>query len=380
MIGTVGPDSAKFLFRADATRRAALHLGPLGAPLPVVAWIYPEASRDFVGEPEVLGLLPDTDYVYFLEIDDVVQGGLEIFRTAPEVGAPVDVSIAFGSCSRYDDQPIWPFIQALDPDLFFFIGDNHYANSADLNALRWYYRWGMERAGRAELLASVPSMATWDDHDYVGNNTDGDDAGKETALRVFDEYWANPSGGTEATPGVFFSWSHGDIDFFFLDVRYYRGFDNSILGAEQTQWLYDGLDASTATFKLLLSGSQWTSHGSSDSWATFPEATAALYEHIRDQAIDGVVLLSGDVHRSEFRLNPGADGGYDFPEIVSSPLANSQSSCGGDGELLACFNSSSYWATLDIDTTVADATLLATIWDETGVEMAAWMILASELE
>ena len=37
--------------------------------------------------------------------------------------------IAFGSCARErEPQPIWTEIIAKDPDLFLFIGDNHYAD------------------------------------------------------------------------------------------------------------------------------------------------------------------------------------------------------------------------------------------------------------
>ena len=93
------------------------------------------------------------------------------------------------------------------------------------------------------------------------------------------------------------------------------------------------------------------------------------------------MLLSGDVHRSEFRLTPrSADGGYDLPEIVSSPLANGGSLCGFDDQLIDCFVGSSYFVTLDIDTSATDPTLLATIWDQYGVLLADWLILRSELE
>ncbi len=381
MLGAVGPDSARVHFRADATRQVAVHLGATGAgPPPVAAWVYPSATRDFTGEVTIDGLVPDTEHRYYLAVDGVPVGEQHTFRTAPPDGAPDDFSIAFGSCSRYDEQPVWEHVAFAAPDLFFFIGDNHYGNTDDRDSLRWYYRWGLERAGRGELAAYTSTLATWDDHDFTGNNTDGTEPGKDVALRVFDEYWANPSAGTDATPGTFFAWRWGDVDFFFLDDRYHRGFDDSILGAEQTQWLVDQLSASTATFKLLLSGSQWTGWGSNDSWASFPEATAALYEHIADEGIDGVVLLSGDVHRSEFRLNPGADGGYDLPEITSSPLANSGSVCGFDSELIECHNGDSYFVTVDVDTTVADPTLIATIWSQLGVELGSWVISHSDLQ
>jgi hypothetical protein len=43
-------------------------------------------------------------------------------------------------------------------------------------------------------------LATWDDHDYCGNNTDRSCDAKETVLRAFSDDWANPSFGLPTTP------------------------------------------------------------------------------------------------------------------------------------------------------------------------------------
>lgn len=189
------------------------------------------------------------------------------------------------------------------PDAFFFVGDNHYANSPDRDSLRWYYRRSLEVPERGLLLSHTPTLATWDDHDFVGNNTIGSSPGKATALRVFSEYWANPSVGTPATPGVFFTHRMGDVEVFFLDDPYYRSDEanpnGTMLGAEQTAWLETELEASTATFKLLITGSMWSTTGG-ESWSDF-RWRAARCSTSSATGIDGVVLLAGDVHRSELR-------------------------------------------------------------------------------
>ena len=138
---------------------------------------------------------------------------------------------------------------------------------------------------------------------------------------------------------------------------------------------------STATFKLLISGSQFTSDGSDDSWAAYPAAWERFLEAVVENDVEGVVLLSGDVHRSEFRVLPGALGGYDLPELTSSPTANSNSSCPWDeDELLACHDDANFFISLDFDTTAADPTLDATIVDEFGIVRDQWLIRRSELE
>jgi alkaline phosphatase D len=137
---------------------------------------------------------------------------------------------------------------------------------------------------------------------------------------------------------------------------------------------------STATFKLIAGGSQFTEHGSSDSWAAFPEAQTAFREAIVAHDIEGVILLSGDIHATELRFLPGADGGYSLPELTSSPLANTNFSCGSDDELIACFDSDDYFIGLEIDTTRTDPSVEATVCDGSGAPLASWEILPSELE
>lgn len=378
MLGAVGTRDARVWWRTDGTRRSALRVArsaeALAEAAPVhVAW--PDAIDDTTTTAQILGLEPDTTWFYDLEIDGARFGPWS-FTTASEVPGPTRV--AFGSCSRDDEQPIFEAIRAYDPDLFLFVGDNHYANSSELSDLRQYYRWAHERPGRAELLHEASILATWDDHDYTGNNTDGAAAGKDEALRAFTNYWANPDYGLSDVPGVFSTHRMGDVEVFLLDDRYYRGLEESILGSAQEAWLLDALQSSDATFKLVVSGSQFTLEGSDDSWGVYPEAQARLLQGIADRAVSGVVLLSGDIHRSELRLLPGIS--YDLPELTSSPMATSNSACRSSDELIACADDGNYFVGIDIDTALADPALVATIFDEAGAEVASWTIVRSALE
>ncbi len=54
----------------------------------------------------------------------------------------------------------------------------------------------------------------------------------------------------------------------------------------------------------------------------FPEDRLGLFSYIRENDIDGIVLLSGDDDEAEIKAIPmSQDGGYDLYEFVSSPLA-----------------------------------------------------------
>src|SRR5437879_10728615 len=83
--------------------------------------------------------------------------------------------IAFGSCAHQDrPQPIWAPIVATRPELFLFIGDTIYADTEDIKVMRAKYAKLAAEPGYQKLLKTCPVLATWDDHDYGGN-----DAGAE---------------------------------------------------------------------------------------------------------------------------------------------------------------------------------------------------------
>lgn len=382
MLGGLEPDRARVWIRTDATRRAGLRLALTEAldDARVVAWADPSPRQDFTHVFDVTGLVPETRYVAGVELDGVLDPDSTVaFTTPPLAGTPGDFTFSFGSCSKYDEQPIFGPIAAEEPDLFLFVGDNHYANSSDLNSLRWFYRWALAVPERAALVRQTPTLATWDDHDFVGNNTDGNDSGKETALRVFQEYWANPSYGTDSVPGVFHHSETRDLGFFLIDDRYYRSVEeDDFLGAAQTTWLLDALTASTATFKFVVGGSQWTLDGSDDSWASFPVARDALFQAAIDQGVEGLVLLSGDIHRSEF-LWLEQPGGYDLLELTSSPLANSNSTCTTRDGQLFCYDDDRYYVRVDVSSDDDDPWFVATVVNEAGEDLASTVVRRSEL-
>jgi len=363
MNGAAFAEGARVWFRTDRTRRVELRVAATAdalATAPAVAVRYPGPDADFTEVVEVYGLGDHQEWAYSLVVDGVVHGPYTLV-SGPADGAPGVRRVAFGSCTKDDEQPLFAAIREAEPDLFLFVGDNHYANSDDLGGLRQWYRWAHERDERAELLREAAIYATWDDHDYVGNDTDGSAAGKASALRAFGDYWANGELGLADVPGVFSAHTFGDVAIWLLDDRYWRGTDDSVLGAPQEAWLLESVAASEATFKLVVSGSQWNLDGHADSWAAFPDAQARVVDAL--SAVPGVLLLSGDIHTSELVEVPAA--GYTLPELTSSPLA---------------YNDVGKVIYLDIDTTVPDPTLLARIVDLDGVELDRWELLRSELE
>ena len=376
-------DGARIWFRTDATRQVIVRVSDTREEVgqgPPVHYAYPKAEDDMTYTAHIRGLRPDTLYWYELEIAGERYGPWS-FKTAPLPDTPTRMKFAFGSCSKYDTQPIFGTLSLFDPDVFIFIGDNHYGDTPNLSANRQYYRWAHERPLRKEFMRERSILATWDDHDYVGNNTDGSDAGKENAIKAFSEYWANASYGVGNTRGAFTRQRYGEVEFFLIDDRYFRGIDGKMLGPTQEQWLIDSLSESTATFKFIGSGSQWTPDGSNDSWASFDADRQRIFDAIVARRIEGVVLLSGDVHFSEFLLLSGSAGGYSIPELTSSPLANSNSRCAGHrGAQGPCLDDDYYFVGVTVDTTLEDPTLEASIFSLGGVPLSTWTIRLSQLQ
>jgi alkaline phosphatase D len=404
LIGAVEPDRARIWVRTDVTRRVGLRLSgqPALDAAPVVAWADTAAAADFTATLEAAQLAPGTTYYYGVEIDGVLHSEPSwSFTTPPPRGQPGAFTFAFGSCARQEHpQDIFGAIAQARPDLFLFIGDNHYGDATQLDAHRWNAQ-RMRETPRRLLHASVPTLAIWDDHDFLGNDSDGTYPGREVARRAFREYWPNPSYG-EDEQGIYFRHSYGDVDFFMLDGRFFRDprdgaipFGDpegrrSVLGAPQTTWLIEQLRASTATFKFLVLGSQWTSYGNPDSWASFLEARDAIFDAIALHRIEGVVLLSGDRHRSEYRLLPRLDA-YNLPELTSSPMANTVRECDlEDNDLVYCegldiLTGQSYYQVsfVSVDTASEDPKISATIqrFTGTGLEPAhPWVIRRADLD
>ena len=285
-------------------------------------------------------LEPDTAYRYgFLINGKDPAGGAgsgpeRVFRTLPPSGTPGRFRVAFGSCASFDVDPvqrIWKAASAARPHAFLWLGDNIYGDSGEKAVLRRKYRRQRRVQSLLDFQASVPQLAIWDDHDYGLNDGDRRFSGKAKSFKVFSEYWANPAYGLPGTPGVFFRWSIGDVDFFLLDTRTYRdpnytldGPDKTHLGTRQKEWLKAGLRKSRAVFKVLVASGGWTEGkgGFGDSWGAFLNERDEIFNFIRDRGITGVFLLAGDSHQPQINVIPwSAFGGYDLYEVISSPLA-----------------------------------------------------------
>lgn len=338
MVGPVTPTTATIWVRASDAFPVVVEYGEAAnfSDARKTAAVTAEEVEDLVVVHTLRNLQPGTTYHYRVFVDGREHKGIgheaQRFRTAPD--GPAKFRMMYGSCARVSAdpvQPIWKVVAAQAPDLFAWVGDNIYGDSLRAETLAEEYRHQRMLPLVLPVLRGVPQLAVWDDHDYGLNDHDGTHPGKAEALAVFRRYWPNPAFGLAETPGVFFEYHYGGVDFFFIDCRYHRtpndapdGPDKTLLGAGQRAWLEGALRASRAPFKVIVSGSGWTAAKGpgGDSWAAFLHERDAFFDFIRDAEIPGVVLLSGDTHCGELNCVPWSGrGGYDLYDLVSSPLA-----------------------------------------------------------
>lgn len=262
----------------------------------------------------------------------------QAFQLPPAANSVSSFSVAFASCTnpiRVPIQPIWTQMGVYRPDVLLLIGDNNYmpmragAYEAPDSTMRYamarYHRFLRDLPGLRTMLATTPTYAIWDDHDFGPNNSDRTFSRREMSLDLFKRYWPNPGAGTPETPGVFFSLEIGDVEFFMLDDRYHRDPNEApdretMLGEGQLAWLKDALQASTATFKVIVNGHTVTidRHDNQEYWARFGEERDEFLEWMFEEEIDGVFFLSGDWHVGSLSRLEFAESGYPLYELISS--------------------------------------------------------------
>lgn len=267
---------------------------------------------------------------------------------------PPEFSVALGSCRYVNeprvDRPGRPYgdapgmmrtIARAKPDLMLWLGDNVYFREPD-----WTSRSGMldryaydrSTAELQPLLGATHHYAVWDDHDYGADNSDRTNPLKREALALFERFWAQPRGGLDGTPGIFTRFTWGDAEFFLLDGRYHRSPEHAPVGPEKRQlgrvqmrWLLDALQASDATFKVVVSGGQvlnrTTRH---ECLFDYPVEYEELLSGIAQRRVPGVFFVSGDRHHAELLRLP-RPGSYPLHDLTTSPLSAGAGS--GRGEL-----------------------------------------------
>ena len=387
MLGDLQPTSAKFWVRTAGPADVQIKVGDLSSEV-----VQTTVRDDFTAVMIVSGLKPFTDYTYSVRIDDrTIQRDAFRFRTAPAAGQKVEFAVTFGSGARYvpENEYAWSNMARSRPLAYLGLGDNVYIDVFDRQGAQrlFYYRRCLSRAYR-EMIAGTGIYAVWDDHDMAMNDWSGG-AGlsadwKRPNWNVFRQNWNNPHyGGGAEMPGTWHSFSLGDVDFFMTDGRFYREKkDNTMLGPDQKKWLLDGLAAARGRFKVIASGTMFSDGADKDgkdSWAgKWARAERdEIFDLINDRKIDGVILISGDRHRSDI-WKTDRPRGYPLYEFVSAKVTNQHTHKTFDNAVWS-YNKGNFWGQLSFDLRPEDPVMTFQCVDISGKIVKEFPLPLSQL-
>ena len=256
---------------------------------------------------------------------------------------PPITRIAFGSCNdQTAPQPLWDPIRASKPDLWVWMGDNIYADTANMTALDSMYARQRRHPGYRALRTSTRVIGTWDDHDYGANDAGRTYPKRDSSQMHFLDFLDVPKNHPRrAREGVYSAHVYGPpgrrVKVILLDTRYHRApltrdplteqlyFPNEkgdILGDAQWEWLEKELRTSSAQIHLIGTSIQAVSSRHAwEKWANFPRARERLFRVLDQSNAPGVVLLSGDRHHAELSRH---DEAIDYPlyELTASGLTH----------------------------------------------------------
>jgi len=303
-----------------------------GAPLRRVS-VTTSSEQDKCLRWRLDGLGAETEYVCRIQSPEGkgAPGGPLAIRTGPDPAAPAKVALGFGSClSSTEFGEIWEQIGREEVEGFVLLGDTPYIDSTDTLHNRIKHRELLAFPPVAKLFRSVPMWATWDDHDFGANTSDGRIHNPEGMRRAFLEYRALDGFGGEAG-GIYTRFRRGPVEVFVIDCRYFSQTEPSfadpgkptLLGREQWDWLRDGLRASDAPFKILAGGMTWSDKESRfrDDWEHYAHEREAVIDFIGREKITGVVLVGGDIHATRVeRFATENRIGYPLFHFVTSPM------------------------------------------------------------
>jgi alkaline phosphatase D len=316
--------------------------------------------------------------------------------------------IVFGSCCKQDKPaPIWDAIVAEKPELFLMIGDNISGDSQDMAVQK--SKWDTLGAvpGFRKLKQCCPILATWDDHDYGGDDAGAEFPKKKESQQLFLDFFDEPTNSSRRKQeGIYTSYAFGPaerrVQVILLDTRYHRsplkksgrkkgdpGFlgpytrntdpGATILGDAQWSW-FDTELRKPAAVRIIASSIQvlpnqhyW------EKWGHFPQERVRFMQAIRDARANGAIIISGDRHSAEISRNDRLVG-YPLFEVTSSSLnAPAQPKEEPNRDRVGGLHGEENFGVISIDWSQPDPVITLDVRDVTGQPLESQTIRLSEL-
>jgi alkaline phosphatase D len=365
-VGDVTATSAVLWARSESDGPLRVEYGPAGVLPAATATLVAAPNQDRTGKTRLDGLRPATRYVYRVQGGSGVASGEFLTAPAPDDPAPVrfvwsgDLGGGRFCRSREGGYRIFTAMARHRPDFFLFVGDTVYADhncrgpdvvpgadfvATTLAEFRRKHRYNREDPALAAFLAGTSVYPIWDDHEVRDNFAGPAEPLMPLGRQAFLEYWPLLPPAPEPTR-LYRSVRWGRLlEVFILDTRQYRspnrepdGQAKTMLGPAQRRWVIEGVAASTAVWKVVVTSvslSVPTGRDFRDSWSNasvwgVPEENSTGFAVERDailrawagRGVRNVVALAADVHHAELiRHHPTPQ--FSLHEFIAGPLSSS---------------------------------------------------------
>jgi len=311
-------------------------------------WVAVSPEHDFTWQFPLTGLTPGTRYDCVVEArapgggatTNRVQGG---FKTAPTIAeaAPVTFAVVTGQefWRRDDDQnghKIYPVMGKLHPDFFVHTGDIEYFDKARpwcVTEAQVRYKWNRIYGLRfqRDFHNQVSSYFLRDDHDTWQNDCwptmQNNKMGEFTYAEGVDLFFEQVPGPNREKPWRTVRWGK-DLQIWLPEGRDFRspntdpdGPDKTIWGAEQKTWFKESVQASDATFRVLVSPTPIVGpdrENKQDNHANTAFAHEGNELRTFMAAQENMIVICGDRHWQYATIDPATG----LREFCSGPTSN----------------------------------------------------------
>lgn len=263
--------------------------------------------------------------------------------------SPHPVRVLTASC-LYDhflaeSRPMWKAAINAKPDMIMLIGDNVYAEISngrfpsplDEKALWIRYSETFFALDFYKAKTLIPTIVTWDDHDYGMKDGDKNNPHQAESKKVMEAFFAQDPNAAYPQfaqgPGVSSKFDAFGYRFLLLDDRSFRTpkqanplvVDPSVpaqthFGAEQEAWIFSNVKESKFPI-WLISGDQWFGgyHRFESYEGTHPLSFKSFLKNLYGSR-EPIFFLSGDRHLSEVSRIETNLLGFETYEFTSSSM------------------------------------------------------------
>jgi alkaline phosphatase D len=292
-------------------------------------WTSVDPERDFTCQVHLTGLKPATTYSFHILCRSAAdqperQSNQGSFTTAPPADAPLRVTFVVTTGHKYatiDDpgkgQKIYPSMLALKPDFFVHTGDIVYydndvtiAHNADEARSHWHRMYNLPY--QQQFHAQVASYFIKDDHDTLKNDCWPGQTFHQLTFAEGQAIFLEQVPMGESTYRTM-RWGK-DLQVWLPEGRDFRspntmedGPDKTIWGREQIAWFARTVDASDATFRVLISptpvvGPDRPNKRDNHANAAFETEGSRLRAFMADRK--NMVVITGDRHWQYVSVDP----------------------------------------------------------------------------